>query len=242
MSEIKLQAIVLSSYDYKEKDKLVTLFSLEEGIISAVVKGVKKEGAKLKFAVQPFCFLNAILVKRGNFYTLTSAELQDSFFDLTKNITSYYVAFSLLEVVQVSMMQNEPNPLVFVNLLKALKQICYDNLPAKLVLVKFMVGMLKVLGYRFNFKMCASCQMPFVNKKYLNLETGAFVCGSCVVPTCALVESDVFLFIQLLYQTEMERLGSIQAKETVVNNALKLITQNFEHRTEKKLKTIKQFI
>lgn len=242
MSELKLQAIVLSSYDYKEKDKIITLFSLEEGIITAVVKGVKKEGAKLKFAVQPFCFLNVILSKMGDYYIVTSAELQDSFFDLTKDINAYYAAFSLLEVVQASLMAREANPLVFVNLLKALKQLCYDKLPANLVLVKFLLGMLKVLGYRFNFKLCSSCQMPYVNKKFLNLETGAFVCGSCVAPNCELVSNAVFLFLQLLYNTEMEKLATILVKENVVKEALLLIVKNFELRTDKKLKTIKQFI
>lgn len=241
MNELKLQAIVLGSYDYKEKDKIVTLFSLEVGIISAVVKGVKQEGAKLKFAVQPFSFLTAILVKKGDFYVLTSADLQDSFFDLTKNIEGYYAAFSLLEVVQASLMKNEVNPLVFVNLLKALKQICYDSIKPNLVLLKFILGMIKVLGYRFNFKTCSSCQMPYVNKKFLNLDTGAFVCGSCVTPSCELVSDAVFNLLQLLYNTEMEKLNTIEAKESVIKDALTLVIKNFEMRTDKKLKTIKQF-
>lgn len=242
MEEVKLQAVVLSSFDYKEKDKLVKFFSLELGLISAVLKGVRQENAKLKFASQPFCFLEVMLVKKSDLYIVKSADLKDSFFDLTKNIENYYLSFSLLELVQTSLMNEEPNPLVFINLLKALKQICYDNLPAHLVTLKFSLGMLKVLGYRFNFKVCEACKMPFVNKKHLNLETGAFVCGACVTPSCLSVSNNVFTLLQLLYQTEIDKLNTIQAIESVVKEALNLVIKNFEARTEKKLKTIKQFI
>ena len=64
MNELKLKAIVLSSIDYSEKDKIIKLFSLEEGIISAVLKGVRSQNAKLKFASQPFCFADFNLIKK----------------------------------------------------------------------------------------------------------------------------------------------------------------------------------
>ena len=240
MNELKLKAIVLSSIDYKEKDKLVKLFSLELGIITAVLKGVRAQGAKLKFASQPFCFASFNLVKRGNYYTVTSANLEDSFFDLTKDLNSYYTAFTLLEVVQASLMEEETNPLVFVNVLKALKLICYDKLDAKLVLLKFLLGMLKVLCYRVNFKACEVCKMPFVNKKFLNMETGAIVCASCITPTCKQMTNASFNLIKSLYETEMERLNTITATKAVISETLTLIVQNFESRVEKKLKTLKQ--
>ena len=41
MEDTKVKAIVLDSKDYKDKDKLVTLFTLENGLVSAVAKSVK---------------------------------------------------------------------------------------------------------------------------------------------------------------------------------------------------------
>ena len=54
--EEKLNALMLRGVDYKDNDKMLTLYSLERGLVSAGIKGVKKAGAKLKFASQPFCF------------------------------------------------------------------------------------------------------------------------------------------------------------------------------------------
>ena len=54
--ESKVNAITLRAIPFSENDAILTLFSLESGLITAKIKGVKKAGAKLKFIAQPFCF------------------------------------------------------------------------------------------------------------------------------------------------------------------------------------------
>ena len=54
--EVKVNAIVIRAIDYKDNDRILTLYSLEKGKITAGIKGVKKAGAKLKFASEHFFF------------------------------------------------------------------------------------------------------------------------------------------------------------------------------------------
>ena len=54
--EWKADALLLRAADYGESDKMVTLLTADRGKIGAALKGVKKAGAKLRFAAQPFCF------------------------------------------------------------------------------------------------------------------------------------------------------------------------------------------
>ena len=63
MSETKVKAIVLGGIDYKEKDKLVNLFTLEKGIVTVVFKSVKSPNAKLKSAKEMFSFGDFIYVE-----------------------------------------------------------------------------------------------------------------------------------------------------------------------------------
>ena len=42
MTEERLKGIVISAKDFKEADKLLTLFTLEKGIVYAKLVGVKK--------------------------------------------------------------------------------------------------------------------------------------------------------------------------------------------------------
>ena len=57
MKELKVKGIVIKAIDYNDSDKLVTIFSAELGLLKAKVRGVKKDKAKLAFAVQPFALI-----------------------------------------------------------------------------------------------------------------------------------------------------------------------------------------
>lgn len=84
--EIKTEAIVVQSLDYKDDDKLLTLFSPSLGKITAGIRGVKKPKAKLAFASQPFCFAEYVLAEKGGRYTVISAYLHESFFELRTDL------------------------------------------------------------------------------------------------------------------------------------------------------------
>ena len=47
----KVTGVVISSKDYKEKDKLISLFTVEEGLVYASMRGVRGDKAKMKSAL-----------------------------------------------------------------------------------------------------------------------------------------------------------------------------------------------
>ena len=53
--EGSVTAIVIRAEERKDSDYLLRLFSAE-GVISAVMRGVRKASSKMKFAAQPFAF------------------------------------------------------------------------------------------------------------------------------------------------------------------------------------------
>ena len=61
--EVKTDAVVLQTLDYKDDDKLLTLFSPSLGKITAGIRGVKKPKARLAFAAQPFAFCEYVLAE-----------------------------------------------------------------------------------------------------------------------------------------------------------------------------------
>lgn len=67
-------AYVLHSRPYLETSALVDFFTLEQGRISAVVKGMRRPGSKLRGVLQPFVPLQIMLRGRQQLKTLTQAE------------------------------------------------------------------------------------------------------------------------------------------------------------------------
>ena len=119
--EYKVKGIVLSASDYKEKDILITLFTVELGKIKAVLRGAKQAKAKLKFAGQPFCFGDWILVKKSEYFYVTTVDLIDTFYELTADYDSFLVASSINEVCIETLKPNMINESLFVEYLNALK-------------------------------------------------------------------------------------------------------------------------
>ena len=122
MSSCNLRGIVLGGTDVKEKDKLIRIFTLEKGIVLATMRGVRGDKAKLKPAKEIFCFAEFIVEEDKNYCIVTSANIIDNFYDISKNIEKYYEACAIIDIV--GKVAVEPNPQLFIDLVKALKVIC----------------------------------------------------------------------------------------------------------------------
>lgn len=225
-----IKGIVLSSYDYKEKDKLVEIFSAEQGKIIAILKGCKAPSAKLKFAFQPFCFAEFSIIRSGKFYQIIDAKLIDSFFDLTNDLNTYYLANLILEVTGVSVDFDEQNINLFIMLANALKHICYDNLPPYLVALKYCENILNNLGYKINYQKCSSCGGEYLGKVYLNLDSGEFVCSACKMQNPMQISNQAFSLLKIISNTEYERLNSVKISSSVAKEGIILLCKNLEHR------------
>lgn len=145
--EIKTEAIVLQTVDYKDNDKLLTLFSPSLGKITAGIKGVKKPKAKLAFAAQPFCFAEYILAERGGRYTVTAAYLHESFFSLRTDIVRFYAACAAAEISRTFLLENQLHDELFIGLIGCLKSLSMTDEDVAEALISFILIALHESGY-----------------------------------------------------------------------------------------------
>lgn len=145
--EIKTEAIVLQSIDYKDNDKLLTLFSPTLGKITAGIKGVKKPTAKLAFAAQPFCFAEYVLAEKGGRYTVVSAYLYESFFSLRLDIEAFYAACAAAETCRTIALENEEYDGLFIAFAECLKALSLSGEERGEALIAFLLVALRESGY-----------------------------------------------------------------------------------------------
>ena len=145
--EIKTEAIVLQTIDYKDNDKLLTLFSPTLGKITAGARGVKKPKAKLAFSAQPFCFAEYILAEKGGRYTVTNAYLHESFFSLRYDITRFYGACAAAEICRCVLQENERYESLFIALIECLKALALGGEDPAEAVVGFILIALRESGY-----------------------------------------------------------------------------------------------
>lgn len=177
--EEKTKGILLSGVNYGENDKIISVFTLEKGIISAKIKGVKKAGAKLKFASEPFCFAEYLFSKNQSKRTVIGASLVDSFYPIRNDIKKLYSAFAAIEFVKNFFKEEIIAQELFLELVSALKDLAYSKKTERCVLLSFIIKALKYSGYALNLSGCACCEKSIENRAFFNAETGSFYCEKC---------------------------------------------------------------
>lgn len=158
--EIKTDAIVLRTADYKDADKIITLFTPSFGKISASVKGVKRASAKLSFAAQPFAFCEYVMTQKNGRRTVVSAYQHDGFFPLRTDICRFYAACALAEACDALCMEGEECRSVFVAAAECLRAIAYGEERGDTcgeALCSFLLTALFEAGYMIDLDGCGVC-------------------------------------------------------------------------------------
>lgn len=234
MQETKIKAIVIGNKDYKEKDILATLFSLEEGIVTVVFKGVKNSTAKLKASKELFSFGDFIYAK-GKTNVITSAEIINTFYDITKNINNYFVACNIIKVIKTVLPEGESSPALFVDTLKCLNLLSENELNGKLVLCKFLIRVFEGFGYKFNLKKCSICGSDFINHRYMNLKYGDITCFSCRVGQVVEISASTYQALRILSLTDYSSLHTLKISQSILKDVYDLLNTNFAFRFNEKL-------
>lgn len=245
MEEIKLKGIVINALDYKDSDKIVTIFSAEKGLIKARVRGVKKNKAKLAFAVQPFAFVEFMLSAKGGFYTVINATSIDQFYDVTSDFDNYIFMLACLEVVQKTVKENEEQFGLFLLLLNSLKLVCYKNVSSMNVFIKFMIEAMGYLGFSFVFDRCACCGASLnENRIGFSYEHNGLLCIKCQNKNEILELNRVeYLILKNISAAKIDNLNTLHfpSREDKLS-VVSLLIKVFRLLTDEEILTIKQFL
>lgn len=246
MNEIKTQAIVIDVKDYKEADKKLALLTCEFGVIWATIKGVKKPKAKLASASQPFCFAEFVLSKKGDFYTVINASVIESFFEITSDFDKYIIGTSMLEFCKKTVKENDSALELFVLLLKALKQLGFNNSNSMAVLLRFLIDGLSLVGYKLKFNECACCKSDKLLSYGFNYsyDHGGVVCKKCsAIIDNYMLENSEQGALKNIAATDIDNIYRLKfASREALVNLIGLLSKQFRLYTGEELKTISQYL
>ncbi|MBQ3502317.1 MAG: DNA repair protein RecO [Clostridia bacterium] len=199
--DTKVKGIILSTKDYLEADKIASIFSYEQGIISAKFTGVRKEKAKLKAIAQPFTLAEFELMSKKDFYTVKTGIVIDNFPQIISDYNKTMCAFILLDILKSILPKLKPEPNIFLLSANALKKIEQED--AYQALIEFIIEFIDEMGEGLNI-------FATDNKVYLDKSIGDFV----PTPTMYAVEIDKKVFNALRVPT---------ANESIKKSCLKLL-------------------
>ncbi|MDY4592184.1 MAG: DNA repair protein RecO [Eubacteriales bacterium] len=148
MEYFDADCLCLRATDYKDNDKLLTLYAPEKGKIFAVAKGCKSPKAKLKYAASPLCFGHYYFSVKNGRFTLIGCDCYDSFFDMSQDIEKYCSAMTVVETLDKTQMEGQYDHEVYVHSLQTLINLKNSQEKCEEEVRKFLAKALILSGYK----------------------------------------------------------------------------------------------
>ena len=183
MPEIRTRALILRSFDQRESDRILHLYTEQTGRVSAVAKGARRSRRRFPGTLEILTVIDARLADspRSQLMRLEGARVLRPFESLVQQLGRYAVGCQLLELLDRLTGEREANPELFafaVGVLDVLREETPDRLLALLVLTKTIAR----LGYRPQLASCSSCGRelhPDSRGTGFEPRHGGAVCSNC---------------------------------------------------------------
>ena len=177
---IKTQAIVIKETDYRDNDKMLTLFSPDFGRMDVLSRGCKKPDGKLMASSQMFVCGEYQFNIRSNKLYHAGCEITHPFYGLRNGYEKLYTAYLLAEVTERFILHEQEDLKLYLALVNALYALENDINPPEIVLPHFLVLCADAAGLRPNTQQCLNCGEE-ADDYYFVLEEGSVVCSACAL-------------------------------------------------------------
>lgn len=174
----RLQAFVLSTLDYGDSDRIVSLFTLEHGRIKAFARGAKKSRKRFGAALETFARIEAQVRVKDGLSGIQQAEIQNIYPRIRADLAGIAHALYAGELIEALTPEGHPLPRLY-RLLAAYLDRLETEPPVESDRRFFEINLLNILGYRPSLESCARCDMPFAETGALLQENGELICRTC---------------------------------------------------------------
>lgn len=233
MAQITTNAIVVRRADYRENDRMITLFSPTMGRIDALCRGCRRQKSPLMAASELFCAGEYVLYQTSERATVVSCQVSDTYYALRSDYERLSHGMYMLELCAAAIQPAQENERLFMLLLRSLAHLCYGDMPARRVTAVFLMGLSSLLGFRPQVGRCAKCSTPILQNRVgdhviigsFSPEQGGVLCPGCSAgERCRLREFDV-VYLQSIMKKGLRSLEEEGECPDALFEALRLLAE-----------------
>ncbi|MBS0653333.1 MAG: DNA repair protein RecO [Verrucomicrobia bacterium] len=127
--EEKAEGIVLRAFDYKDRQRIITVFTQESGIISLIIKGISKKNFRLLSLSTPFSQVEVHFKKgKTDLFRYVDGTIIDEHLRLREQYAYLQTAGGLAQAILQSQLPGKPAPSLYLLFRSFLKQVpLFDN-------------------------------------------------------------------------------------------------------------------
>lgn len=177
---LRAEAIVLRHTDWGEADRLLTLYTREQGKVRAIAKGARKINSRKAGHIEPFTRVTLQLAKGRDLLIVTQAEMIDSYQPLREDLTRMGYAAYALELLDRFVPDEEiAVPSLYRLISETLARLAAES-DAWLPIRYYEMRLLDHLGFRPQLFDCVNCGRDILPEdQFFSYAAGGVICPRC---------------------------------------------------------------
>ncbi len=177
MSTLKVRGLVIRTVDIRESDRLVTIFTEEMGVISAIARSARSIKSKKLIATLQFCYTDFVLYTKGEYYYVKEADLIESFYGVRYTVEGLALASYITEVLNYVTVAEAERDLLRLSL-NSLYAISEKKHPLIKIKAVFEIRAASIIGFMPDVLACRSCEER-LGDFFFEIMSGTIVCYGC---------------------------------------------------------------
>ncbi|MBR4040353.1 MAG: DNA repair protein RecO [Clostridia bacterium] len=233
MPQITTNAIVVRRADYRDNDRMITLFSPTMGRIDALCRGCRRQKSPLMAASELFCAGEYVLYQTSERATVVSCQVSDTYYALRSDYEKLSHGMYMLELCAAAIQPAQENERLFMLLLRSLAHLCYGDVEARRVTAVFVMGLSSLLGFRPQVGRCARCSTPVLQNRVgdeviigsFSPEHGGVLCPGCSAgEKCRIRERDA-VYLQDIMKRGLKSLEDEHECPQALFDAMRMLAE-----------------
>ena len=175
-----LNGIVLRTVDYKESDRILSVFTKEQGLITVSARGCR-QGSKLAAVSTQFCYGELEIGVHAGRMQLSSGTVLESFYPIRESYEHLCAASAVVRSAERMLTEGIANESLFILVYNTLSLLAYgENDPIDLELC-YIAKLLRLGGYTPVLTTCVRCGKDL--RQYASIRFASSL-GGCVCEDC----------------------------------------------------------
>ena len=240
-----IEGIILKHKNFREVDRLITIYTKQYGKLELLSKGSRKIKSKLAGSLEPFFYVKMQIAKGKKIDVITSSEVIKNNKNLASNLEKIALASFIFEVLDNATKVYQKDEKTFQLLIETMGIIDQareiEKIKSKIIWF-FVWRTLDLAGFKPEFDKCLKCKKDFDTEKYFfDYKNGGIICLNCQnkVKNKIAVTSKLINIMKLIYKEDFTHLEDLHIENKISQHFSKITFLFLKYHLEKELKSEK---
>ena len=214
MADVTLRGMVIRTVDYRDNDRILTLFTAESGRVDAKARNCRKVTSPLLGCTQPFIYGEYQLFYHKNKYVIDQGEVLESFYPLREDVARFAAASLCASMCLEGVQAEESSEAIFSLLYHTLSFLTYGESEPGDLSACFLIRFLALAGFRPAITQCAICGRDLRQDPVIRFlpDKGGAVCTGCS-PVGRRIGKTALEAMRRMLLLDDDQLGRVKLKE-----------------------------